>query len=44
VADLWNLKPAVPREASIFLIAAGLLQRHPVFLVMNVGDALEVKQ
>jgi hypothetical protein len=44
VAVLRNLEAVVLGEPSVFLVAAGFLERAPVLLVVHVGDALEEEQ
>ena len=41
VAAFWHLEAVVLREAGVFLVALGFLQRRLVLLIMHVGEALE---
>ena len=44
VTTFWHLEAVVLREASVFLVAPGFLQRCLVLLIMHVGEALEEQE
>ena len=44
MAALRNLEAVVLRELGVLLVAAGFRQRRRVFLVVDIGDALEEEQ